>query len=221
MSRQARAGGFTLLELLIAMVLASLLAILTYTGLQLGLHSWEASDRRQQESESQYLTQALLRRLLESILQVVLRDSEGVLQMAYRGQSDGVIFVARLPQIDSSQQQYWVQLAQAEVTDDSGQPTWQLVLRYLPFDSYETLEWPLLSERVSALGRQQIVIDHLAEPLQFEYLEQRSGGEAIWQPEWQQQEQLPALLRISSKQDGGLHLTVGPRELAYGIKTVD
>lgn len=221
MNRYARACGFTLLELLIAIVLASLLAVLTYSGLQLGLRSWEVSDRRQQALESHYLTQALLRRLLESPLQVVLRDEEGVLQMGYWGQPDGVIFVARLPQIDSSQQQYWVQLAQPEVADSANSLTRQLVLRYLPFGSYESLDWQLLSERLSTLGRQEIVIDELAEPLQFEYLEQLTGGEATWQPEWQQHEQLPALLRISSRQEGDLRLTVGPRELAYAIRTVE
>lgn len=221
MNRRARVRGFTLLELLIAIVLASLLAVLTYSGLQLGLRSWEVSDRRQQALESHYLTQTLLRRVLESPLQVVLRDEEGVLQMGYWGQPDGVIFIARIPQIDSSQQRYWVQLTQPEVADGQAQSTWQLVLRYLPFDSFESLDWPLLSERISMLGQQEIVIDELAEPLQFEYLEQLTGREPVWQTEWQQHEQLPALLRISSRQESDLHLTVGPRELAYGIKTVE
>lgn len=221
MNRQARARGFTLLELLIAMVLASLLAVLTYAGLQLGLRSWEVSDRRLQALESQYLTQALLRRLLESPLQRALRDPEGVLQMGYWGQPDGVIFIARLPQIDRSQQLYWVQLAQPEVEGSLNPRTWQLVFRYLPFDAFGSVDWQLLSEQLRTAGRQEVLIDELAEPLQFEYLEQLSGREANWQPEWQQHEQLPALSRISSKEERDLQLTVGPRELAYGIKTVE
>lgn len=221
MNRQARARGFTLLELLIAMVLASLLAVLTYAGLQLGLRSWEVSDRRLQALEAQYLTQALLRRLLESPRQRALRDTEGVLQMGYWGQPDGVIFIARLPQIDRSQQLYWVQLAQPEVEGSLNPRTWQLVFRYLPFDAFGSVDWPLLSELLRTAGRQEILIGELAEPLQFEYLEQLSGREASWLSEWQLHEQLPALLRISSKQEGGVQLTVGPRELAYGIKTVE
>lgn len=221
MNRLARACGFTLLELLIAMVLASLLAVLTFAGLQLGLRSWEVSDRRLQALEGQYLTQALLRRLLESPLQKALRDPEGVLQMGYWGQPDGVIFVARLPQIDRSQQLYWVQLTQPQVEDSQNPRTWQLVFRYLPFDAYGSVDWTLLSEQLGTTGQQEILIGELAEPLQFEYLEQDSGREAIWQPEWQQHEQLPALMRIRSKQESDLQLTVGPRELAYGIKTVE
>jgi len=221
MNRQARACGFTLLELLIAMVLASLLAILTYAGLQLGLRGWEVSDRRLQALESQYLTQALLRRLLESPLQRALRDPDGVLQMGYWGQPDGVIFIARLPQIDRSPQLYWVQLAQPEVEGGPNPRSWQLVFRYLPFDAFGSVDWQLLSEQLRTAGRQEILIGELAEPLQFEYLEQLSGREANWQPEWHQQEQLPALSRISSQQEGHLQLTVGPRELAYGIKVVE
>lgn len=221
MNRQARARGFTLLELLIAMVLASLLAVLTYAGLQLGLRSWEVSDRRLQAQEAQYLTQALLRRLLESPLQKALRDPEGVLQMGYWGQPDSVIFIARLPQVDRGQQLYWVQLAQPEVEGRLNPRTWQLVFRYLPFDAFGSVDWPLLNEQLRTAGRQEILIGELAEPLKFEYLEQLSGHEASWLSEWQQHEQLPALLRISSKQKGGVQLTVGPRELAYGIKAVE
>lgn len=217
----ARRRAFTLLELLIAMVLASLLAVLTYAGLQLGLRSWEVSERRQQALESRYLTQALLRRLLESPQQVLVRDLEGELQMAYRGQPDGVIFIARLPQIDNSPQRYWLQLTQTQTEEGPNPGNWQLLLRYLPYDGYGNVDWQLLGASLDMDAQQEILLDDLAEPLQFAYLEQRTGREPDWQPQWQQHEQLPELLRISSPREGELRLTVGPRELAYAIKTVE
>jgi len=217
----ARRRAFTLLELLIAMVLASLLAVLTYAGLQLGLRSWEVSERRQQALESRYLTQALLRRLLESPQQVLVRDLEGELQMAYRGQPDGVIFIARLPQVDNSPQRYWLQLTQSQVEEGPPPRSWQLLLRYLPYDGYGNVDWQLLGASLDLDAQQEILLDDLTEPLQFAYLEQRAGREPDWQPLWQQHEQLPALLRISSPREDELQLIVGPRELAYAIKTVE
>lgn len=217
----AHRRAFTLLELLIAMVLASLLAVLTYAGLQLGLRSWEVSERRQQALESRYLTQALLRRLLESPQQVLVRDLEGELQMAYRGQPDGVIFIARLPQIDNSPQRYWLQLTQSQVEEGPPPRSWQLLLRYLPYDGYGNVDWQLLGASLDLDAQQEILLDDLVEPLQFAYLEQRSWRGPDWQPQWQQHEQLPALLRISSPREGKLQLIVGPRELAYAIKTVE
>lgn len=217
----ARRRAFTLLELLIAMVLASLLAVLTYAGLQLGLRSWEVSERRQQMLESRYLTQALLRRLLESPQQVLVRDLEGELQMAYRGQPDGVIFIARLPQIDNSPQRYWLQLTQSQVEEGPPPRSWQLLLRYLPYDGYGNVDWQLLGASLELDAQQEILLDDLSEPLQFAYLEQRAGREPDWQPLWQQHELLPALLRISSPREDELQLIVGPRELAYAIKTVE
>lgn len=217
----AHRRAFTLLELLIAMVLASLLAVLTYAGLQLGLRSWEVSERRQQVLESRYLTQALLRRLLESPQQVLVRDLEGELQMAYRGQPDGVIFIARLPQIDNSPQRYWLQLTQSQVEEGPPPRSWQLLLRYLPYDGYGNVDWQLLGASLDLDAQQEILLDDLTEPLQFAYLEQRAGREPDWQPLWQQHEQLPALLRISSPREDELQLIVGPRELAYAIKTVE
>lgn len=217
----ARRRAFTLLELLIAMVLASLLAVLTYSGLQLGLRSWEVSERRQQALESRFLTSALLRRLLESPQQVLVRDTEGELQMAYRGQADGVIFIARLPQVDNSPQLYWLQLAQTQTEDGPNPRSWQLLLRYLPYDGYGDVDWQLLGATLDMDAQQEVLLSELIEPLQFAFLEQRTGREPDWQPQWQRHEQLPGLLRVSSPHEGELQLTVGPRELAYAIKIVE
>ncbi|MFZ3184539.1 MAG: prepilin-type N-terminal cleavage/methylation domain-containing protein, partial [Pseudomonas sp.] len=57
--------GFTLVELLVALTLATLVTMLAYGGLHVALRSWNAAELREQNMELRYLSQALLRRLLE------------------------------------------------------------------------------------------------------------------------------------------------------------
>lgn len=215
-------AGFTLIELLIAMLLASLLALLTYTGLQLGLQGWTVSERRLNELEERYLGQTLLRRLLESPLQRLLRDEEGALQMGFYGTEEDLVFVASLPQIERSADLYWVQLAQVEL-DEQDPPTWQLVLRYLPFDSYLSVDWPRLEEQLAESGHQEVLRDGLAGPLRFTYYGELPGAEAAWHLQWQAQERLPSLVKVdaSEESDGAIRLSVAPREMAYGVKQLE
>lgn len=215
-------AGFTLIELLIAMLLASLLAVLTYTGLQLGLQGWAVSERRLSELEDRYLGQTLLRRLLESPLQRLLRDEEGTLQMGFYGTEQDLVFVASLPQIEHSADLYWVQLAQVEL-EDQEPPTWQLVLRYLPFDRYLSVDWPLLQEQLADSGREEVLRDGLAGPLRFAYYGELPGAAAAWHMQWQAQEHLPSLVKVdvSEESDDAIRLSVAPREMAYGVKQLE
>lgn len=220
--RYRRMSGFTLIELLIAMLLASLLALLTYSGLHLGVQSWSISERRLQQLEEHYLTQNLLRRLLESPLQRILRDEEGVLQMAFAGTEQELLFVGSLGPVDPSTALSWIQLSQRRVSEQHPE-TWQLLLRYLPFDERTTIEWQLLNEQLADTGREELLLDNLEQPLRFDYLEQFRDREAAWQPQWQAREMLPALIRVSSADQAEpvIYLSAAPRELAYGIKVLD
>lgn len=221
MSRRASSAGFTLLELMIAIVLASLLSVLTYAGLQLGVRAWEASDRRLQDQEDRYLRRQFLRRLLESPTQRFLRGEDAVLQVGFEGQGQGVIFIARLPQIDSSPQDYWVQLTQQEVESRRGPKVWQLVMRYMTYDGFGNVDWELLEDQFNVSADQEVLIEELSEPLKFQYLEQESGREPTWRDDWLQRESLPLLIQVSSAEEDRLRLMAGARELTYAIKTVD
>jgi len=59
-----RAGGFTLLELLIAMSLISLIMVLLYGGLQLGARSWDSIEQKVRETEDVRLARGFLQRAL-------------------------------------------------------------------------------------------------------------------------------------------------------------
>ncbi len=215
-----RAGaGFTLVELLVALTLASLVAMLAYGGLHVALRSWHAAELRQQQMELHYLTQALLRRLLESPLALSLRDDEEIQQMAFYGESEQLIFAANLPALGDSEQLYWVQLVQESVLDDQGL-SWQLELRYTPYIEAEALNWALLIESLASDGERQVLLEGLRKPWTFSYLERRADVRDDWQSSWRQRAALPVLLRLSPPRQPGeaaADLLVAPRDMAYAI----
>lgn len=214
-----RVAGFTLIELLVAMSLATLVSLLAYGGLQVAMGAWKVVDERQREMEGNYLAQALLRRLLEGAETVTVRDEEDVQQSAFRGDEEGVLFVTRLPALDDSDQLYWVQLLQDKTFSTEGQ-RWQLLMRYMPMLEMSAMDWKLLVDSLEHDGEQKLLLDDQPRALRFAYLEQMTEGGSEWQPEWQQQQGLPALIRITParrKQGALAELVVAPRNMAYVV----
>lgn len=214
-----RVAGFTLIELLVAMSLATLVSLLAYGGLQVAMGAWKVVDERQREMEGNYLAQALLRRLLEGAAAVTVRDEEDVQQSAFRGDEEGVLFVTRLPALDDSDQLYWVQLLQDKTFSTEGQ-RWQLLMRYMPMLEMSEMDWKLLVDSLEHEGEQKLLLDDQPRALRFAYLEQLNEGGSEWQPQWQQQQGLPALIRITParrKQGALAELVVAPRNMAYVV----
>jgi len=217
MTRRLR--GFTLIELLVAMMLAGLLAMLAYGGLHVALRSWSSAELRQQEMERSYLTQSLLRRLLESPQEFSLNDDEGVRQVAFFGDEEQVIFVASLPALDNDGQLYWVHLVQDKQITAKGL-AWQLELRYMPFVEVEELNWTLLADTLASDGGRKVLVEGLPRAWKFAYLERSPDGELEWQSQWQQQFGLPVLLRLTPprrRKAGVAELLVSPKGMAYAI----
>lgn len=214
-----RTAGFTLIELLVAMSLATLVSLLAYGGLQVAMGAWQAADQRQREMEGNYLAQSLLRRLMESPETVSVSDEEDVQQIAFRGDEQGLIFVAQLPALDDSEQLYWVQLLQDKQFSTEGQ-SWQLLMRYMPMVEMQSMDWTLLMESLVLDGEEKVLLDNQPRALRFAYLDQLSEGGSEWQVEWRQRQDLPALIRITParrKQGALAELIVAPRNFAYAI----
>lgn len=214
-----RVAGFTLIELLIAMSLATLVSLLAYGGLQVAMGAWHATDQRQREMESSSLAQSLLRRLLESPEVASVRDEEDVEQVAFRGDEQGLIFVAQLSALDDSEQLYWVQLLQDKQLSTGGQ-SWQLLMRYMPMLEMSEMDWGLLIDSLEKDGEEKVLLEDQPRALRFAYLEQLSEGGVEWQREWRQRQSLPALIRITParrKQGALAELVVAPRNMAYAV----
>ncbi len=92
----ARESGFTLLELIVAMLLLALMSSLLYGSLSLSANSWDRGEAMAARTDDMRLTQEFLRQALTS--QHPLRLHKVVDQpMYFQGASDSLAFASVLP----------------------------------------------------------------------------------------------------------------------------
>lgn len=214
-------AGFTLVELLVAMTLATLVSLLAYGALQVAMGSWHITEQRQRDMELNYLSQSLLRRLLEGPVAFDVRDDKDVQQVAFNGDEQGLIFAAHLPSLDDSDKLYWIQLAQDKQITGKG-PNWRLLLRYMPMERTRTIDWDLLADAIASSGEERVLLEGQKRAWSFNYLDRRTdgSGEGEWKKEWQQRRGLPLLIRLTPPkraQGAMMRLVVAPKESAYAI----
>ena len=89
-----RQVGFTLLELLVAITLMSLVLVLLYSGLRLGLNGWDSGEQRAEAASRLRLVQEFLRRQLAQSMTVYRINERQEREVVFGGQSNGVEFVA-------------------------------------------------------------------------------------------------------------------------------
>lgn len=204
--RSRRVRGFTLLELLIALVLFGLIAVLLLGGLRFGTRAWEAGGASNERASEVRMAQTFIRRRLGAALAIVLpsqgRTSPSV---AFEGARQAVSFVAVLP-------------ADLAV---GGLYRLSFYLSGGPDPKRLMVSWRLFEAGAEG-GRERydaeetILLDGV-EDVQLSYLGRKEGdGPRQWRESWQDEERLPALVRMRvefGKGDGRYwpELVVAPR----------
>lgn len=138
--------GFTLVELMVALLLTAMVMALLFGGLRVTSRSWEAADSSQQQISEQYQLQQLLRRLISQAQQLRIRDSQNVLQEAFHGESDQLIFVAPRYIGSSDDTLLWYRLFLSPATADRPQA---LMVETRPFQEKEPVDWARLFDEQS------------------------------------------------------------------------
>lgn len=183
MMTSSRAAGFTLLEMLIALAVLGLLAVLLGGSVQFGARAWEGQSRRLEMSSETDAVHTVLRVLLRNAQAMPLAgvgQPGGSLFLA--GQRDAVDFVGELPEAFGRGGFYDMALAV--------KPDGRLVLRWRPHmgQSNAATEPPSYDEAE--------LLHHVA-ALEMSYYgsaaKNRSGA---WQSTWDQGSALPALIRV-------------------------
>jgi len=86
--------GFTLIELVIAITLMGLVLVALYSGLRLGLNSWDSGEQRAEAVNRLRATQEFLRRqLAQSMTVFQIRDQQEQI-VVFTGQTDRIEFIA-------------------------------------------------------------------------------------------------------------------------------
>jgi general secretion pathway protein J len=89
-----RQTGFTLLELIVAITLMGLVLVVLYSGLRLGLTSWDGGEQRAEATNRLRLAQEFLRRQLAQSITVYQINDQQEQTVVFAGRTDEIEFVA-------------------------------------------------------------------------------------------------------------------------------
>lgn len=213
--RRRLAGGFTLVELLIAFVLVALISLLLFSGLRLGLRSWGGVEAAAEIHAELRLVRDFLRRILDQAYPITLiLDAEQYLVFAGDGQH--LEFVAPLSAQVGIPGLYLLQLG----LEETGMGASLILRRWLlnpdvlagnhEIPAWQPVgtggNWPRVNEDrdvaagafgVSMLmeGIEEFEISYFGFPA-GEDPAVGVGAEGEWQASWQGRATLPQALRI-------------------------
>ncbi|WP_207063479.1 prepilin-type N-terminal cleavage/methylation domain-containing protein [Motiliproteus sp. SC1-56] len=179
-------SGFTLVELLVAVSLMSLVVLLGYSGLHLGMKQWRAGQTVVQALAEERALRDFLRRQvgLVSSRKTAFQDS---LRDTFEGDVDGLRFIAPLAAWASEGGFYevWIELEGQPFAEDGR----QLVMRFQPLDPDR--------EPFQARDPERIVLVEGVKSLQLAYYGTLPPGkQAQWRRLWRHERQLPRLIRV-------------------------
>ena len=189
----ARQQGFTLIEVVLAMVLVGSMMLLIYSGLSFALRSWDAGDANGRRTAERQLAENFLRRELSEMFPMRFKDPLQV-KMAFDGGSDRLRFVsARPPGI----QQGGLSLVGIELQDDREKRTRDLVMfRAMPDDA--AVDFGPLE------GAERHLLVAGVERLEFAYFgSENEFKEPQWHDSWQFTGRVPDMVRMRVRNSDG------------------
>ncbi|GGK84852.1 prepilin-type N-terminal cleavage/methylation domain-containing protein [Amphritea balenae] len=218
----SRQRGFTLLELLIALVLSGLIMALVFGGLSIAIRSWETVGQRSEHISEAFTLQHFLRQQLMGVSdERVASLEEGTLVVGFYGLENELIFTGFLNADDQGKLLTWIYLRVN--TEDLLKP--RLQLSTAPFDNVEEVDWEqMLADFRTESTSTYTLLQGTLQQIRFEYFEDEPDGQGQWHSEWRDRYALPKLIRLSFEMTDSQPLDwpeiiVVPREHSYVIKS--
>lgn len=194
MSRR-RAQGFTLLEMLVAITVLTVLVALVYGMLRMAMRSWESGTARIEASDVMRIGWSFLQRSLNNA-QAVRSKREDTPGIHFFGTADALEFVADMPAYLGSGGLHALGIG-LEPDPRTERP--RLVLRRIPLGDYANISRD--PEQV-----QEAVLAEDVSRLQLSYYGNPAADTgAAWQNEWQSATSLPVLIRVDVALADGSH----------------
>ncbi len=180
------ARGFTLVEVMVAVTLFSLVMVMIFNGLHSSSLSWRAGERQIAQNDTQRLELAFLRKLLSQAVPLILIDGDEN-PLLFKGEEDTVYFVSKLPSHRGGGGLYLLSLHVSQQDDRH-----TLTMTYQPATPAIDLSDHLDSEHASSLD----LIENI-ETLTLSYYGDKDDiDEADWHDDWDSNVRLPELISI-------------------------
>lgn len=183
MSRRA-ARGFTLLEVLVAITIFSLVIAVLYAGYRLAVRSWESGERTQAAVSELRLAGAFIRRHASEAFPLAISESRAW-RLWFQGEPERLVFITAMPAYLGQGGMYEMTLQ----VDDGKEGAALTVARRLLHPDAE-------SGRPGVDDRARPLVEDL-ESATFDYFgTSAEDGVPSWHRSWVDQQQLPQLVRL-------------------------
>src|SRR3954466_6122521 len=94
-----RDAGFTLVEVLVALALFSLLAVLLFDNVKFGLQAWRSGSARADALQRDVAAQDVLRRLIGNLYPMMLGEGSAQRRIDFDGQAESLEFLGDAPAV--------------------------------------------------------------------------------------------------------------------------
>ncbi len=190
-------GGFTLIELVVAMVLLGTMMVLLYSGITFALRSWDAGDANGRLTADRRIGENFLRREVAETFPMRWKDP-AMLRFAFDGESDVLRFVSSRP---AGISQGGLALVAVDVEPDPKKPRARnLVMRRSLADAD--------AADFSALDRAEpsILVEDV-DSVEFSYFgSDNDFSDPRWTGKWTVPSRMPAMVRVRIRTADGTSL---------------
>lgn len=193
-----RSSGFTLLEMMVAMVITTILLTVVYGSFYQGIRSWHTISIHTDTEQQQYLLRQHLRQQLQNCLLISSSQARNS-AIEFKGQKNSIEFVSELSPLQG----------------DAGLYSYRVTLRSEPAG----LDIQILPYGTDNESLQQQITLNTDTPLLVEYSDS-IGNNINWIERWPHKNRLPQLIRIyqpDTDQPDWLPLTIQSRRHRHAI----
>jgi len=186
---KARAGAFTLVELLVALTIMAIVLGLLMNSLRFSMKTVESVESGISIVESIHQSQRALRRQLQLAVPVLIIDSEGRQQVEFAAQAKRLDFLAPVPGLSIGGGLYRISL---RIDDDSNsrERDGRLIM------SYQVNRDTFQGVRDDVRINEVVLMENFARA-RFSFLDTLELTQRQWTDQWQNSERLPDLVRLS------------------------
>jgi general secretion pathway protein J len=175
-------SGFTLVELLVALALFSLLVTVLFNNVHFGLQAWKHGGGRAEDIQHMMVSQELLRRMIGDIYPMYVTDAAAGPRIDFDGTKDALNLLASAPTSANTGGRFRFKLSVERRSGES-----DLVLSAIP---------ELARSQDTAMGTRTVLlrdIDHA----DFSYFGRQAGERnPQWGEIWSKRNEMPALVRV-------------------------